>query len=87
MLKNVYLGIGSNMGCKIQNYNAAINLLKTKGEIVSTSFLYKTLPMYNTNQDDFLNATLHYQTNLPPFELLSFLKSIEQVFIFYCYVW
>lgn len=80
MLKNIYLGIGSNLGCRIQNFNSALRLLKTQGTVKRTSFIYKTLPLYNTNQDYFLNAVLHYQTNLPPLELISFLKTIEKVY-------
>lgn len=71
------------MGSRITNINSALKLLKFKGVIKSTSFLYKTAPLYNLNQDYFLNAVLHYQTELPPFELLSYLQNIEKVTFFH----
>jgi 2-amino-4-hydroxy-6-hydroxymethyldihydropteridine diphosphokinase len=57
----------------------AVRLLKEKGQITNSSFLYETSPMYNTNQNNFLNAVVKYETNLEPKELLSFTQSIEKV--------
>ncbi len=79
MPKTVYLGIGSNLGSRLNSFNSALKLLRSKGTVKSTSFLYKTSPLYNPNQDYFLNAVLQYETDLPPFQLLSYLKHIEKV--------
>ena len=80
MPKNVFIGIGSNLGSRLSAFNSAIKHLKSKGRIASTSFLYETAPLYYSNQNRFLNAVIQYQTDLAPFELLSFLKHIEKVY-------
>ena len=79
MPKIAYLGIGSNLGSRINAFTSAIKLLRTKGSIKSTSFLYQTSPLYNLNQNYFLNAVLKYHTELSPFQLLAYLKDIEKV--------
>jgi len=78
-MKKVYLSLGSSLGNRIQSFNQALNKLKTIGNIVETSFLYKTDPMYNTNQDFYLNAVILFETSKSPLELLDRLKEIERV--------
>jgi len=73
------LGIGSNLGSRLSTFNSAIKHLQLKGRIASTSFLYESSPLYYSNQGSFLNAVIQYQTEMAPFELLSYLKHIEKV--------
>ncbi|KAF9045597.1 Dihydropteroate synthase-like protein [Panaeolus papilionaceus] len=47
--------------------------------VTDTSFLYETTPMYVTDQPRFYNAACMIKTNLTPYHLLAFLKTIERV--------
>jgi dihydroneopterin aldolase/2-amino-4-hydroxy-6-hydroxymethyldihydropteridine diphosphokinase/dihydropteroate synthase/2-amino-4-hydroxy-6-hydroxymethyldihydropteridine diphosphokinase/dihydropteroate synthase len=54
-----YLAIGTNIGNRVQNIeNALGKLYDYKIELLDTSFLYETLPMYVVDQPNFLNACL-----------------------------
>ena len=73
-----YIALGSNIGDRKANINRALGLLKDKVRVIKASSLYETKPMYVEQQDWFLNAVAKIETELPPKELLGFLKSIEQ---------
>jgi len=74
----VYLSLGSNLGEPRKNLLSTLELLKEKITIQKKSALYETKPYGLLKQDNFLNAALKVTTDLPPQELLSFLKSTEQ---------
>lgn len=74
----VYLGIGSNLGNKIENIRESIRYLRKISKIVKISPVYKTEPVGYKNQDWFLNCVVEIETKLPPLKLLSFLKTIEK---------
>ena len=76
-MNKVIISIGSNIGNKFNNINKAVNLLKKKSKLTNSSFLYRTQPMYNIQQDEFLNGAIQIETDLNPFELLKDIKSIE----------
>lgn len=75
----VYVAFGSNVGHQLENINQAINELNDHPQIqvLQTSSLYKSKPMYFLNQPDFINGCLKLKTNLTPHDLLKFLKIIE----------
>lgn len=75
----VYLAFGSNLGNQLRNINIAMNELNSHDqiEILQTSSLYKSKPMYYLDQDDFINGCLKIKTSLTPHELLKVCKSIE----------
>jgi 2-amino-4-hydroxy-6-hydroxymethyldihydropteridine diphosphokinase len=73
-----YIALGSNLGDREANIKKAFDALKERIQIVKTSSLYETKPMYVEDQGWFLNCTAKIETNLAPEELLKFLKSIEQ---------
>jgi dihydroneopterin aldolase/2-amino-4-hydroxy-6-hydroxymethyldihydropteridine diphosphokinase/dihydropteroate synthase/2-amino-4-hydroxy-6-hydroxymethyldihydropteridine diphosphokinase/dihydropteroate synthase len=55
----VYLAIGTNMGDRVKNIESAIDRLSSYGiDLLDTSFLYETAPMYVLEQPKFLNACL-----------------------------
>jgi 2-amino-4-hydroxy-6-hydroxymethyldihydropteridine diphosphokinase len=78
-MKKVFLSFGSSLGTRIENFHQALARLKKFGNVAETSFLYKTDPMYNTDQDFYLNAVILFETNKSPFELLKNLQDIENV--------
>lgn len=80
-MKKVFIAFGSNLGNNIQNINQALAKVKKLGKIIDTSFLYRTDPMYNTDQNIFLNGAILLQTDLSPNDLISKLQGIERVFL------
>ena len=76
----VYLALGSNLGNRRKNIETAVRLLKkSRIAILKISTLIETDPVGGpTGQGKFLNGALKAETELPPEELLSCLKRIEQ---------
>ena len=73
----IYLALGSNMGDRMSNLRSAVERLSRKITIKKMSSVYETEPVYYKEQPLYLNAVLSAVTELEPFELLSFVKSIE----------
>jgi len=76
----VYISIGSNLGDRQKNIDAALDKLKTKKgtEVVGISSVIETDPIDGPAQEKFLNACCKIDTTLYPDELLDALKSIER---------
>jgi 2-amino-4-hydroxy-6-hydroxymethyldihydropteridine diphosphokinase len=74
-----YIGIGSNLGDKLQHCKRAISeVLKTdRHKLLAKSSLYKTQPIGYTSQDGFVNGVIKIETDLEPPELLRTLKTVE----------
>lgn len=74
-----YLSIGSNVGKKKKNLDAAVALLNQRPDmsVVSVSNFYRTQPQDYTQQDWFVNAVLKIETTLEPGALLDTLKQTE----------
>ena len=73
-----YVALGSNVGDREANIRRALELLSSKAKLIAVSPLYETKPMYMEQQEWFLNGATKIETDLPPNELLYFLKSTEQ---------
>lgn len=75
----VFLAFGSNQGHQLHNILQAIEELSSNEQIqlLQTSSLYKSKPMYYLDQPDFINGCLKISTTLSPEELLKVLKDIE----------
>ncbi|MCA9899546.1 MAG: 2-amino-4-hydroxy-6-hydroxymethyldihydropteridine diphosphokinase [Anaerolineales bacterium] len=76
-MQTIYLGLGTNLGDRAANLQAAIQGLAEKLVIAAVSPIYQTPPWGVTDQPDFLNLCLAAKTNLPPVELLTFVKNLE----------
>ncbi|HRE40747.1 MAG TPA: 2-amino-4-hydroxy-6-hydroxymethyldihydropteridine diphosphokinase [Ignavibacteria bacterium] len=76
----VFLGLGSNVGDKIDFITKAIEEIKklTDTKLIAKSSLYETEPWGLVEQDDFVNCVVEIETKLKPDELFSGLKSIEK---------
>jgi len=75
----VYLGLGSNLGCRSGNISRAIRALNDSAIAVSgTSELYETSPVGFTHQPAFLNMVCAANTDLSVSNLLKTIKGIEQ---------
>jgi 2-amino-4-hydroxy-6-hydroxymethyldihydropteridine diphosphokinase len=75
-----YLGLGSNVGDRLSNLQAAREALGGHGvEVVASSSVYATEPQGDVrDQPDFLNACLAIETELGAEELLDACKQVER---------
>jgi 2-amino-4-hydroxy-6-hydroxymethyldihydropteridine diphosphokinase len=73
----IHLGIGSNMGDRIDFLKKSVTALSEKLTEVRVSQVYESAAWGYEDQDDFLNAALVGHTSLSPQELLSLAKNIE----------
>lgn len=76
-MHDVYVGIGSNLGKRIQHINSAIQSLMDLGEC-RFSPLYETDPVGFVDQPRFLNLVAHLRTPSSPRMVLQSLHDIEQ---------
>lgn len=72
-----YIGLGSNIGNKIEACLKAIELLASAGRVTRASSLYCTEPVGYAEQEDFVNAVVEIETALSATELLKACQSIE----------
>ncbi|MBI2678130.1 MAG: 2-amino-4-hydroxy-6-hydroxymethyldihydropteridine diphosphokinase [Candidatus Koribacter versatilis] len=82
MKKLVYLGLGSDLGDRRANLDAAIGRIAELGVIKAQSSFYETEPMEMAQQSGapqwFLNCALVLETELMPKQLLGRLLEIER---------
>lgn len=74
----VYLALGTNTGDRLANLQAALKSLPPNVRVQAESPVYETDPWGYTDQPAFLNMAVRAETDLPPEELLRYLKSLEQ---------
>ncbi len=74
------LGLGSNVGKRRTNLQAAVDALPAAGvTVLACSSTYDTDPVGELpDQPSFLNACVHVRTALDPLELLDAVKRIER---------
>ncbi|HEY3828631.1 MAG TPA: 2-amino-4-hydroxy-6-hydroxymethyldihydropteridine diphosphokinase [Solirubrobacteraceae bacterium] len=75
-----YLGLGSNVGERRAQLQAALDALSAIAvEVLAASSAYDTDPVGEVpDQPSFLNACLRIRTELEPLELLDAVKSLER---------
>ena len=80
MSREGYLGLGSNVGDRRANLQAAADALPAHGvEVLAASSVYDTEPVGEVlDQPDFLNACLRIRTALAPEALLDACKAVER---------
>ena len=81
-MDSVFLSIGSNKGNRLENIKKSIHLIDSESgiEIINKSKIYETQPMYNINQECFLNMVILIKTSLTPKILLKSTQKIEKLF-------
>jgi len=74
-----FIGIGSNVGDKIENCTRAITEINRckQNRLVAESSLYKTEPIGYTQQDWFINCVIEIKTSFTAYQLLNVLEDIE----------
>jgi len=75
-----HLGLGSNVGDRRANLQAAVDALPAHGvRVLAASSVYDTEPVGEVlDQPDFLNAVVRIETALEPEELLDACKAVER---------
>ena len=74
-----YIGLGSNIGDRVENLNSAITKLsEVPGiQVTKISSRYETKPYGKTDQPDFMNMAIEVDTNLTPLDLLETVLGVE----------
>ncbi len=76
-MSTVYLALGTNLGDRFANLQAAIAALPPAVRVLAQSPVYETPPWGLTAQPAFLNMVLRGETDLEPATLLKHLKRLE----------
>ncbi len=74
----VYLSLGSNLGNRSANLQAAIERIKEAGTVRAASGFYETEPVELRNQPWFMNCVIALETDRSPATLLGTLLALEQ---------
>lgn len=74
----MFIGIGSNIDSE-ENLRKAGKELRRQFPDVIFSSIFSSAPMYNTGQDDYLNAVARAQTELTAEEVFEELQNIERL--------
>lgn len=79
MQRNVYLGLGSNLGERETHLDNAIACLEANNKInvLAKSAMVQTEPVGEVEQPMFLNMAVEIETNLTPNDLLEVCLAIE----------
>lgn len=79
MDKNIFIGVGSNMGQSYKNCVTAIKSISSDQRVAlrAISSFYLTSPVSGIEQGDFVNCAVEVDWNGTPNELLLFLNEIE----------
>jgi 2-amino-4-hydroxy-6-hydroxymethyldihydropteridine diphosphokinase len=74
-----YLGLGSNLGGRLDNLQRAVDLLVLQPglRVVRSSRVYETEPVGGPEQPEFLNGVIEVDVELPPRELLAACARVE----------
>lgn len=76
-MTRAFLGLGSNLGDRIENLQQAVNLLGERGiSVVASSRVYETEPV-GPEQPDFLNAVVEIETDLDARAILETCLQVE----------
>lgn len=78
MHNKAYLSLGSNVGDRAGNLNAAIARLHTLGRVLQVSSFYETEPVEFTAQPWFLNCAVELDTEKTSRQLMAGILEIEQ---------
>jgi 2-amino-4-hydroxy-6-hydroxymethyldihydropteridine diphosphokinase len=77
MSERIYLSLGSNVGDREAQLEAAVRRIGELGNVILVSSHFETEPVEFTEQAWFLNCAVALETSLDPVELMAGLLSIE----------
>jgi len=78
-LVKAFLGLGSNLGNRVENIRSAVRLMSNNPDIriIAVSSFYESAAIGYTDQPDFVNTVIEIETTLPAMELLGFVLQTE----------
>jgi 2-amino-4-hydroxy-6-hydroxymethyldihydropteridine diphosphokinase len=76
-MPTAHLSLGTNLGDREANLRNVIAALPPAVRVGRESRVYETAPWGFEDQPNFLNMVVEGETDLPPLELLKFLKTLE----------
>ena len=81
-IETAFIGIGSNLGEPLEFVKQAISSLRQLrlSTLSGLSSIYRSEPLGDLPQDDYVNAVVRIETELEPADLLLELQAIEQAF-------
>lgn len=75
----VYLSLGSNLGCREENLTKAIQLVSERvGAVIRQSSFIETAPWGFHSEHQFMNAAILCETDKTPREVLQLTQQIEK---------
>ncbi|MGH2674935.1 MAG: 2-amino-4-hydroxy-6-hydroxymethyldihydropteridine diphosphokinase [Actinomycetota bacterium] len=78
-MTRAYLGLGSNLGDRLENLRRAVELLGQRGvPIVRSSRVYETEPVGGPPQPEYLNAVVEAEAGGTAWDLLASCREVEQ---------
>ncbi len=79
-MNNVYLGLGSNVGEKVENIRRVIDFFCNDNRFVNLklSSLYETVPYGEIEQENFINGVIYFRTKITLEILFDITKSLEK---------
>ncbi len=77
-MNTICLGLGTNLGDRLENLRTALALLAQSVSVEKKSSVYESVPFGVGEQPRYYNMTVAGTTQLAPHDLLIFLKSIER---------
>jgi len=77
MAHTVFIALGTNIGDRLANLQAALLAIRPDVKLNARSATYETEPWGYAEQAAFLNMVVRAETDLSPLDLLSYLKSRE----------
>jgi 2-amino-4-hydroxy-6-hydroxymethyldihydropteridine diphosphokinase len=79
MMNKAYLGLGSNLGRRLENLKKALRQLTSTEDIIirAISAVYETRPVGGPEQGPYLNACVKLETALSPTKLLLAMQTVE----------
>lgn len=74
-----FLGLGSNLGDRLTNLQAAVDALQTEPglRVTASSRVWETVPVGGPPQPDYLNAVIRVETDLSAQDLLDVARRVE----------
>lgn len=78
MLTRAYLSLGSNLGDRAAHLKRALSKLSDLGTVTNCSSFYQTAPVEFTDQPEFVNCAVEFETMLSPEDLLEGILAIER---------
>jgi 2-amino-4-hydroxy-6-hydroxymethyldihydropteridine diphosphokinase len=77
MNHTVFIALGTNLGNRLANLQAAIQSMPPEVIVLAESHVYETPPWGYEDQPSFLNMVIKAETELEPEQLLQYLKGLE----------